>query len=160
MFKRWMKPTGYMVLAFVCLYFWIRSAEADTLLEVMPATIFVGGDHYQGAGLSLTERFSGRYDLGVLLMTEMQCGDCRRGPGEGNLAIHATRVVHYKAFEMGIGAAYWQNQTIYFNSNTSFALHWGFSHNRWSIRHRHFSTGGSSERNSGLDMLTIGYNFE
>lgn len=70
------------------------------------------------------------------------------------------RVAEYKRFQIGIGISYWHNQSPAWNSNTPFTLMIGWQINdRWSIKERHFSTGGSSSKNGGLDMLTIGYTF-
>lgn len=158
---KWKKPTTWLVLLFVILYILVRSNEskADTLFELMPSSSFIAGQHYTGAGLSVTERFAGKYDVGAMLMTEQQCG-CKRGESPGNLGIEAQRIVTWKHLELGVGVAYWHNQTPAWSSNTTFALHWGLVFGNWSFRHRHYSTGGSSDRNAGLDLLTVGYSFQ
>src|SRR5690606_21481450 len=123
---------------------WTRSASADTIFEIAPAA-FIGGDYSGGFAISMTERVK-QYDVGITLMSEL-----RDRPG--NLGIHLQRIVNRGGFEMGLGVAYWQNQTAW-SANTTFSLHWGYDFGRWSIRHRHYSTGGASDRNSGLDFLT------
>lgn len=133
-------------------------SKAETIAEAAPAT-FIAGHHYDGAGISMTERFGGRYDLGITLMSALQCA-CSRGDAPGNLGVHAQRIVAWRALELGLGVAYWQNQTPAWSSNTTFALHWGFRLGHWRIVHRHYSTGGASDRNGGLDLLTVGYNFQ
>lgn len=150
------KATAVFVAAFLVLFFTMRACEAETIAEVAPAT-FIAGNQYQGGAITAVERF-GRYDFGVTLMSELQC-DCRRGDSPGNLGVHVVRTVAWKRLELGLGAAYWQNQTPAWSSNTTFSLHWGLTFGDWSIRHRHYSTGGASERNGGLDVLAIGYRF-
>jgi hypothetical protein len=158
---KWKKATTWLVLAFVVVFIAVRCQEskADTIFELIPATAFIAGKHYTGAGISITERFADRYDVAAILMTEQHC-DCKRGNAVGNLGVHAQRIVQWKRLELGLGAAYWQNQTPAWSSNTTFALSWGLNFGNVGIRHRHYSTGGASDRNGGLDLLTIGYRFE
>lgn len=155
---RKVKTTAVFVAAFLGTYLLLRSCEAgaETIVEITPLT-FIAGNHYEGAAISATERF-GRYDIGITLMSGLHC-DCERGSAPGNLGAHALRTVEWKRLEMGLGVAYWQNQTPAWSSNTTFTLHWGLNFDRWSIRHRHYSTGGASERNGGLDVLSVGYSF-
>ena len=161
------KPTHVAVALFLVGFLLIRCAEAETIFEAAPNTAFIAGNHYDGALISATERF-GKYDIGVTLASSLNC-ECERGDSPGNLGIHAQRIVTWKRLEMGLGAAYWQNQTPAWNSNTTFALSVGLDLDglrilglrldRWRITHRHYSTGGASDRNGGLDLLTIGYSF-
>jgi hypothetical protein len=63
-------------------------------------------------------------------------------------------------FEMGIGVSYWHNKTPAWNSHTPFLLHLGWNFNdQWAVKWRHFSTGGSSSKNGGLDYLSLSYSF-
>lgn len=158
---KWKKATTWLVLAFVVAFIAVRCQEssADTLFELIPSTAFIAGKHYTGGGLSITERFADRYDVGATLMTELNC-DCKRGDSHGNLGVYAQRIVQWKRLELGLGAAYWQNTTPAWSSHTTFALSWGLNFGNFGIRHRHYSTGGASERNGGLDLLTIGYRFD
>ena len=157
----WRKPTTIMVLLFIALFAWFLATEAkaETSIEAVPGVSWVGGDKYSGIGILLTERFSGKYDAGLMLMTLQQCG-CKRGDYWGNMGLQAQRVVAKGRFELGAGLAYWANQTPAWNSNLTFSLHAGVTIGSAEVRWRHYSTGGSSLRNGGLDMLTLGWRFK
>lgn len=157
----WKRPTTLMVLLFIIalLFFLSSESKAETAVEAVPGVTWVGGTKYTGAGVMLTERWSEKYDLGIVLMTSQQCGGCRRGDYWGNLGVHALRSVRLGWAELGVGVAYWANQTPAWNSNTTFALAAAVVHGPWELRWRHYSTGGSSLKNSGLDMVTLGYRF-
>ena len=159
------QPTTWMILGFIFLLFFMFSKEADaaeTRMEFAP-TLFVAGDRYNGGLLQLEERWKGKYALGVGLTTDWNCADaedCKRGDGPTNQFIYAQRVVQYKKFEMGLGASYWHNTSPAWNSHTPFALHLGWNFNdHASVKWRHFSTGGSSEKNGGLDYLSFAWSF-
>lgn len=138
------------------------AAETTTSIEVAP-TLFVAGNRYNGGLLILEERFNKKYALGVGLTTEWVCpdvNDCRRGNGPTNQVVYAQRVVTHKKFEIGLGISYWHNQSPSWDSNTPYALSLGWNFNKnLNAKWRHFSTGGSSDRNGGLDMFTIGWRF-
>lgn len=158
------KLTTWLVLAFIIgLGFMLtQEAKAETTIELAPVLV-VGGDRYNGGFILIEERWAGKYVLGLGLTTAWECRDqdnCKRGNGETNQFLLAQRVIRYKKFEMGIGISYWHNTTPAWNSHTPFALSiaWHFN-DRLSIRERHFSTGGSSTNNGGLDMLTVGWTF-
>lgn len=150
------KPTTWMVIAFVVLFCWFLAGEArsETLVEVAPAAAY-GGDVEKGQfAAMLHERFAGKYDVGVILLVDLE-GD------EGNRGIEALRTVKKGSWEAGIGWALWANQSAAWNAENTFALTLGYTWaNNWGVRWRHWSTGGTSSRNAGLDMLTVGYSFE
>jgi hypothetical protein len=150
--KRWLKPTGIAVMLFVATFLWIRCAEADTLFEVSPAS-FYGGEYAKNTFAVVgSERFSGKYDIGVVLASD--------GYG-GNRAFQVTRIVRKSNFEMGIGFTWWAKpQPEAWSTDKTFNLHLGYEWGKWGIRWRHWSTAGTSDSNSGWDMLTIGYRFK
>lgn len=159
---KWKKPTTWMVLGFIALFFFMLSKEAraETSMEFAP-TIFVAGNRYSSVALFLEERFANKYAFGVGLTTNWSCVDyCKRGEGPTNQVFYIQRIVHYKKLELGIGGSYWHNKTPAWDSHTPFALSiaWHFS-DHLSIKERHFSTAGSSDRNGGLDMITIVWRF-
>ena len=165
----WQPKTALLILGFILLLFFVLSHEADaaevkpeTRVELAP-TLFVAGNRYNGVILSLEERWQNKYAVGLGLTTSWVCSeDCRRGPGEQNQFVYVQRVVRYKKhFEMGLGISYWHNTSPSWNSNTPYALHLGWNFNKkLAIKWRHFSTGGTSSQNAGLDYLTISYNFK
>ena len=160
----WKKPVTIAILAFIAVLFFAFSKTADaaeTTAELAPGTMFVAGHHYTGGTLILSERWRDKYELGLGLTTEWGCtSSCGRGEGPSNQFVYAMRVAVLKQFQIGIGISYWHNQTPAWNSNTPFTLMVGWQvDERWSVKLRHFSTGGTSTNNGGLDLLTAGYTF-
>jgi len=174
--KRWRgikykKPVTYILIAFAVTLIWAACHEtasgAETILRVAPETMFVGGDKYNGSAVSVVERFAGKYDVGLGLYTELQCRDpmdCPRGVGTTNIGLQAKRVFQVNWFELGFGAAYWKNQGPAWDSNLTFALHVGIhTPDSWwtwlpdQVLWEHASTGGSSDKNGGLDYISIGW---
>lgn len=160
------RPTAWLVFAFIVLFVVLISKEADAaepFLDFAPETTAVGGTPYTGSFLLFGERFKGKYDIGIGLTLEGTCRSddvCRSGDMPRNQFVLFQRIVTYKKFEMGLGFSYWHNQSAAWNSNTPFALHIGFNpSDRFVIRWRHFSTGGSSSNNGGFDLLTAGWKF-
>lgn len=145
---------GFIILLGVMLT--LTEAEAaETRMELAP-TLFVAGHRYNGGLLFIEERWKKKYALGIGLTTAWSCpdiNDCRRGEGKTNQLFYAQRIIQYKKFEMGIGMSYWHNKTPAWDSHTPFVLHIGWNFNeRLDAKYRHFSTGGSSDINGGLDL--------
>ena len=155
------KLTLYAVIAFVLLFlvFIAREAYAESAVEIVPGVSWVGSERYTGAGAMFVERFADKYDAALILMTPQECSGCKRPDYSGNAGVHLQRMVSWGPVELGLGGAYWANQTPAWSSNTTFALSAGITHGPVEIRWRHYSTGGSSARNSGLDMVTLGWRF-
>lgn len=157
------KPATYLILGFIILLIWMftQEAKADTSMEVAPESTFISGEAHSGTALFVTERFQGKYDVGIALSTQLQCRpkNCNRLDSPTNQGVYFQRVVSYGKFEMGLGVSYWHNTTAAWSSHTPFALHMGYNFNRTTLRWRHFSTGGSSDRNAGWDLLTLAWNF-
>lgn len=150
------KPTAWLILAFIVglTVMFAKEAKADTAMLLSPETQFIAGKHTQGTALSITESFvDDKFEVGIMLNVNTE-------DDNNNAALFAQRIVRYKKFGMGIGVAAWKNETRAWNSSTTFALglRWEFN-DHWILQHMHFSTGGSSRRNGGLDMLQIGYRF-
>jgi len=156
------KKTVWAVAAFVVLFVVLLANEArsDTLVELVPGVSWVGSERYTGTGLAMVERFQGKYDVGLILMSSQETSGSRRPDYGGNMGVHAQRIVRWKDLELGLGVAYWANQTPAWSSNTTFSLSVGYRFGPMEVRGRHFSTGGSSARNSGLDIVTIGWRFK
>ena len=157
-FKR---ATTWIVILFLVIFVLMlaKEAKSETTMEIAP-TMFVAGYRYQGATLLFEERW-GKYAVGLGLTTTWDCMDhCGRGNGKTNQLVYLQRIVEYKKFELGLGISYWHNTSPSWDSHTPFALSMGWNFNdHWSLKERHFSTGGSSDKNGGLDMLTVGYRF-
>ena len=159
------KGTTYAVLIFIVLFVLLLSKESNAakpFIELAPETTFVAGYHYSGSILILGERFAEKYDIAIGLSTAGKCEyeECARGLMPTNQLILAQRVVSYKKVELGLGISYWHNQSAAWDSNTPFTLSLGWNpSNHIALKWRHFSTGGTSENNGGLDMFIIGWKF-
>ena len=74
-----------------------------------------------------------------------------------NLFIHATRVGRWNKFELGLGAAYFQNTNRALGKHFVASAYGAYNFNEaWSLRLRHFSNGGSGSPNLGQDAISIG----
>ncbi len=163
----WKKGTVKAVVLFLVLFGLMASymASAEEFnYEISAGATFVGGEKYESETLYMNQIFSKRkFQVGLLLMSGLDCpqsSECEDGEGEGNQAFFVQRLVHYKKLELGLGFSYWHKQTPAWNSHTPFALSVGYNFNdNLAINWRHFSTGGSSDHNPGLDMLTVRWRF-
>lgn len=155
------KKTVWAVAAFVAAFVFLLAyeAKASTALELVPGVSWVGSERYTGTGLAMHERFAGKYDVGLWLMSSQETSGSKRPDYGGNMAFNVQRIVRWKDLELGLGGTYWANETPAWSSNTTFSLSVGYRIGSFEVRVRHFSTGGSSARNSGLDILTFGWRF-
>lgn len=152
------KPTVYIVLAFLIAFFLMRSCEAEAsegTIEIGPTfTSQLNG----GVGLVYTERLAGKWDVGVMLTTPQQWEAVPTVKTNGGLFVQ--RVVKYKAFEMGLGAAGWINTSRIVGCHMGFALSVRYNISpRIPLTIRHWSNAGSCDPNRGQDLLTIGWRF-
>lgn len=153
--KRWTTPTGALVVIFVLIFLWFLAteAEADTVFEVSPVVAFGGDYAKQRYAVVGSERFAGKYDIGVVLLID-------ESTDAGNRGFQVSRIVKKGPWELGIGYALWaKTQPEAWSTDETFSLHIGYQRGRWGVRWRHWSTAGTSDRNRGMDMLTIGYRF-
>lgn len=161
MSKNKVKWTAVAVLIFLSIFFFLRSSEAaEASFELTSHATYVGGKPYESETLFYNERFDeNKYQVGLLLQTRLDCKGshiCDDGEADGNQAFYLQRIVHFQKFELGLGFSYWHKQSPAWNSHTPFALSVGYNFNEnLGIVWRHFSTGGSSSHNPGLDMVTI-----
>ncbi len=150
------KPTAWLVLALLAFLMWSisREANAEAWLDLAPASVWIGGNHQDGqSAILFHQRFQDKYEIGVVLLVDVN------DRGASNRAIEVLRVTRWKNWEAGIGYALWGNQSEAWTANDTFALTIGYRWGKWAIRERHWSTGGSSSHNSGLDFLTISRSF-
>jgi outer membrane cobalamin receptor len=160
----WKKPTTIGVIIFLLLisFLFSQESEAETAIELSAGATFVASDKFDSETLFIIEKFDEKkYQVGLVIQTRLHCIDeCKRGSSGQNQAIFIQRVTHLGNWKMGLGISYWHNQTPAWNSNTPYVLSAGYKiSDNFDISWRHFSTGGSSSSNGGLDMLTIGYEF-
>ena len=77
-----------------------------------------------------------------------------------NLFIHGQRLLRWRDFEIGIGAAYFQNTNRALGQKFVVSASAGYHFNKHlSLNFRHFSNAGSGQSNMGQDALLIGWTF-
>lgn len=145
---------GALLLIAIWLFFISQDGRAETIVEVAPAIAYSGDVEKGQFALMGHERFNDKYEVGVILLIDTSGND------NGNRGIEALRVAEYRGWEAGIGFSLWSNvQSQAWNTDQTFTLLIGYEWDRFGIRWRHWSTGGTSSKNSGMDMLTFGWRF-
>jgi len=162
----WGKTTTVAVIGFVLLFFYFTSqeAKAQTSVEFSVTPALVGGDRYDSESLYFVESFNNRkYQVGLLLLSGLHCDgehSCKRGESGNNQAFFVQRVVYYDNFYLGLGISRWHNETPAWNSTTPYSLSIGYDFSEdVGLVWRHFSTGGSSTNNGGLDLVGFVWRF-
>lgn len=151
----WKKPTTYAVLAVLgfLLFSISKEARAETVLEVAPIVAVSGDPQKSWGALMLHERFKDKYSVGVILQIAPDRAQSNRG-------VEVLRYSKYKGAEVGLGVTWWARESAAWNAKHTFSLMIGHEvSNNCHLRLRHWSTGGTSSRNAGLDMLTFGCSF-
>ena len=151
------KKTTWLVITFlVCLFAFLsfEKAEGDTIFEVAPL-LAVGGDIIgDTAAVMLTERFNDKYEIGVGLFLDFSSRK------NSNRMFQFTRVVPFKKWELGIGYAFWGGPSAAWNADNTFALQVRYKPTkRLSFGEKHWSTGGTTLLNDGLDAPVVGWTF-
>lgn len=141
-----------VVLAFLIVFFWMRSCEASTELEV--GRVFFKGtpSSYQ---VMCSETFDNKYSLGFGLISESTVVN-KYFPM--NMFVQAARHVNYKNFSLGLGVAYFEHTTPSLGQKLNFteAIRYSITNN-WFITYRHWSNAGQTSPNAGHDVLLLGY---
>lgn len=178
------KKEVWFIVAFLALFFGLMAynARAESRLEfgTTYTSTFVGeleressrlefaagytGEFNGGVGMVFTERFKGKYDIGLALIGEQEW-ETKWGPVsvEPNGNVFAQRIVKTPAgrFEAGLGAGYWiKAPTRITGCNLAFtmSLRWNITQ-RIPLTVRHWSNAGSCPPNRGQDLLSIGWRF-
>ena len=150
-------PGWSLVLVFIILLAFFAYKEANAL-EIEGGPGLLSGEYSEGAAVMITESI-GKFDLGGGYVSHQVCHCTWPAHLESNIFFQAQRILEYKAAEIGIGAAYWQNTNRALGKNLTWSLSLGVGGEHWSIRLRHYSNAGSGRPNLGQDMLTLGYSF-
>lgn len=138
---------------------------ADTIVEAGAG--FLNWGYSGGNAAIITERFAGKYDIGVGLIDEQTC-DCRdfkpdldRETVIERLSfLYAQRVFTGRRLELGVGFGFWNRPSRVSSSALMIPLSLKFRITpRLSVGVRHFSTGGSGSPNLGQDMATFSWRF-
>ena len=144
------KPVVYAIAVFLVAFFSMRTCEAGSV-EAGPTLL-------NGYGLVYTERLYGKWDVGIMLISEQQWDDVPMVRNNGGAFVQ--RIVSRGNFELGIGVARWINTSRVIGCEFGFALSAGYDFGRhWTVHARHWSNGGTCSPNRGQDLFTIGYRF-
>lgn len=152
------KKTTYLVLAFILLLAYMLAECEDaqagsSSISIAPETAFIGGDKVPGSAIFFKERFAPRYEATVFLFTDI----ANEGPNGG---VQIQRIVGNGPFQLGFGATGWKNQSSAWDSHFTFALTIRYTLKaHYFVELNHWSTGGTSDRNSGIDQISFGYRF-
>jgi hypothetical protein len=151
-----------IVVAVILLFPGGRSCEArETILELGAG--FLSGEYSQGQAIILAQRFDkSKYAVGLGVVGDQVC-QCVEGEVilDTNAFFFASRQVHWKRLEVGIGAAYWQNTNRVLGRHLTYQL--VFAVNLWKeldLRLRHYSNAGSGGQNLGQDMIGLSWRFQ
>lgn len=131
-----------------------------TVVEIGPSVL--SADFTGGTVALLSERFGGKWDVGIALVGQQ---DCRCSEGRidipTNAAIRAMRVLRWKRVEGGLGVAFWSNTNRALGQRQTFELMLGvYLTERLALKIHHFSNAGQVSPNMGQDMLTLAWRFE
>lgn len=154
--KIWKKPTFWAVLGVIAFLLFSISKEAfaETVIEYSPVVAVSGHPQDDWGALMLHERFKDKYSVGVILLVDLE------DRANSNRGIEVLRYSKYKRAEVGIGFTAWAHDSLAWSGKQTFTLMLGYNITpKITVRLRHWSTGGSSTRNAGLDMLTASYMF-
>ena len=155
----------YLVLGFVPLVVVVSTFSPET-----HAAEFEIGPTYTsrfngGFGITFSERFAGKYDLGLSLISE-QKWEAVHVSNNGNF--WAAYVMHKPSrpwrvlpSEFSLGANHWfKNQSPINGCKVGYVLAFKYRFgNDFSIGWRHWSNGDSCVPNRGQDLMTFGWKF-
>jgi hypothetical protein len=150
------RRTLYVIGAFLIVFFGFRAceAEAETIVE---GGVSIVSLETEGYALGITERFAGKYDIGVNLIGEQTTHGEKI---DNNFIVHADRVVTWQNLELNLGLAYWQNENRLSGCDTGFSMGGAVNLSEsLAIRYRHFSNAGTCSPNVGQDMLLVSWKF-
>lgn len=135
----------------------MRACDADASEATFEVGPTYSGEFNGGAGLIYTERFAGKWDIGLMVFSDQDFGKITV---QENGGIFAQRIVTAGKFQMGLGAARWIGTSRFIGCEFGFtlSLRYAFT-DRWSANIRHWSNAGACRPNRGQDLLTIGYSF-
>lgn len=151
------KAVRYILLGFVVL---LVFAMATTCRASESRVAFEGGVQYlrgPAAVVALGTRWAApgdaSWEAGLVLVG--------RNPNDRGVAgVQALYVDGFGRFDIGIGMAYFNRVPDLLGSNLNFSLLVGYRFNeRWAVNVRHWSNAGTTDTNTGLDVVTVAYRF-
>ena len=147
----------YVIGVFLLGFLGLRACEAQAAETIVEGEIAIVSLESEGYTLGITERFAGKYDIGVNLIGEQTTHGEKV---DNNFIVHADRVVTWKSVELNLGLAYWQDKNRLNGCHGGFSLGGAFNLNeKLAVRWRHFSNAGTCSPNVGQDMLLVAWKF-
>ena len=158
------KKTVYMVAAFVALFlsYLYFSSNADAAeVEVGPTYT----DTFNGGfGITFSERFSGKYDVGLSLISDQTWKNVSVSNNGNFWAAYVVQRPdkwwYVLPSELTLGGNYWiKPQAPIAGCHLGYILGLKYRFDDFSVGWRHWSNAGSCKPNRGQDILTFGYRF-
>lgn len=152
------KAVRYVLLTFVVLAVgaWATKCRADVLMEVGaqylrgPAAAVLVSTDFAGPGDASIE--AGLFLVGAVDSTERA--------HDGVMGGQVLLVDGFGKFDLGLGLAYMNRQHEQLGSQLNFSLMVRYRLPRdWYVAVRHWSNAGTTNNNTGLDIITIGKRF-
>lgn len=154
------KPVRYALTVFVLLLIgaWATQCRAEEIT-------FEGGVQYlrgPAAAVTVNVIYDGPKDAtietGLFLVGAVERSD--RAAGDGVMGGQVLLVDGFGKFDVGLGLAYMNRIHQNLGSQMNFALMVRYNFNqRWYAAVRHWSNAGTTNANTGLDIITVGYRF-
>ena len=149
------KPVVFGILIFLVAFFSIRSCYGSGV-ELGPTLL-------SGYGMVYSESIGEqqKWDVGVMLISE-QSWDGNVAGNNGGIFIE--RLVRYKRFSMGLGAAGWIGTSRLIGTQLTYhmSLRFLLPGDRFTLNYRHWSNAGTTPDegpNRGQDLVTVGWIF-
>lgn len=147
------KPAHYLIAGFIvlmaCMLAFCEDANAESAMAFAPVTA-ISGDIQKGGQLAFKEYIQ-RYELGVALGTI---------DGDMHGLAEAKRIIGDGQFNLGLGVAYWFDESPGSDSHVTFSLSLSYDFNKHAgIEWAHWSTGGISDYNAGFDVIYFRWKF-
>lgn len=152
------KTVRYILTAFVVIFIaalatYCHKAHADSI------TFEAGAQYLRGpaAAVAVNTRWDGpmdgQWEAGLVLVG--------RNPNDRGVAgLQAQYIDGFGRFDIGLGMAYFNRVPDLLGSNLNFSLLIGYRFtDRLAVNVRHFSNGGTTSRNTGLDLVLLSYRF-
>lgn len=109
--------------------------------------------------LSLNWPDAGPRDAAIQVATTLVGASTFRGWNRNQMAVQALVVDGFRAFDVGVGLTWLQNEDAYNSSPINYSLMLAYRLPRITVLFRHWSNAGTRGGNLGRDLLFIGWRF-
>lgn len=153
------KGVRYVLTAFVLLLLAAFATQCRA-----EAVVFDAGVQYlrgPAAAVTMHVETDGPRDTvietGLFLVGSVDTTDRKQ---DGVMGLQTLIVDGFGNLDLGLGVAYMNRQHEQLGSQLNFAMlvRWHFN-DRWALTVRHWSNAGTTDNNTGIDIVTVGYRF-